>query len=171
MLNKKRRAFTLIEMLIVIAIIGILATIVVFAIFGTRQKASATRAKADMAQLKNTLDMASVEGCTLLSVTPSGNGAVVSCTAPPNAAKNYITIQTPNSGGDYNLTIGAAPNNSIRCNATSDACTWSGSIMGKNPSAGGYVFTAGGFNNGTENYTCTSGGCNCDTANGCNSIP
>lgn len=53
----KSKGFTLIELLVVIAIIGILASIVLASLNGTRKKGRDARRIADLAQIKNALEM------------------------------------------------------------------------------------------------------------------
>ncbi|MBD3244570.1 MAG: prepilin-type N-terminal cleavage/methylation domain-containing protein [Candidatus Moranbacteria bacterium] len=63
MKQKKQKGFTLIEMMIVVAIIGLLATIVIVVVAGARKKANATTAKAHMAQISKALDLYVANGC------------------------------------------------------------------------------------------------------------
>jgi len=161
---KKKKGFTLIEMLIVVAIIGILATIVIFSVVGIRQKAAATKAKADMSELKKSMEMASIEGCTSLSLTVTGSGAIVNCVEP--IAKSYATIQVAPSSGTYTLTIPGASNSPM---SSSSGAAWSAGITSASPSAA-YTFVSSGFDN-TSSYTCAPSGCYCSSATGCNTIP
>ena len=59
-MNRARRnhqdGFTLIELMVVILIIGLLATIVVQSLRGATEKAKRTKAQADIAELKTALD-------------------------------------------------------------------------------------------------------------------
>jgi prepilin-type N-terminal cleavage/methylation domain-containing protein len=55
--NNKKKAFTLIELLIVIAIIGILSGAVIVAMSGTQESAIDSRIKASMAQLRSSIEI------------------------------------------------------------------------------------------------------------------
>lgn len=54
--NKLEEGFTLIEIMVVILILGLLATIVVQSLRGATAKAKRTKAEADIAELKTALD-------------------------------------------------------------------------------------------------------------------
>jgi len=80
--RKAQEGFTLIEIMVVIAIIGLLATLVVQSLRGATDKAKRTKAMADIAELKTALDRyyidngsypTSDQGLTAL-VTASGQG-------------------------------------------------------------------------------------------------
>ena len=81
--RKAQEGFTLIEIMVVIAIIGLLATLVVQSLRGATDKAKRTKAMADIAELKTALDRYYIDngsypttdqGLTAL-VTASGQGA------------------------------------------------------------------------------------------------
>ncbi|RMG13665.1 MAG: type II secretion system protein GspG [Planctomycetota bacterium] len=58
MKNKPRRAaFSLVELMVVIAIIGMLATIVTVSVIGQKDEADRTRVKADMKRISDALDL------------------------------------------------------------------------------------------------------------------
>ena len=59
--NKLRRAFTLVEMLLVVTIIGILAALVIPKIVGRSEQARATAARADISSIKTALDSFEVD--------------------------------------------------------------------------------------------------------------
>lgn len=140
--QKKRKGFTLIELLIVVAIIGLLATIVLVAVTRARKKANATQAKAIAVEVTKAISMYVANGCsgsTALNL-PAANGQMTDC----NGA---VLIQrfpsTTFSGG---LTWGVAP-----AGATYD----------------NYTITVGKFALG--NFICRNGSCTCSdsTATGC----
>ena len=54
--RKKQEGFTLIEIMVVILILGLLATLVVQSLRGATDKAKRTKAMADIAELKTALD-------------------------------------------------------------------------------------------------------------------
>ena len=147
------KGFTLIEMLIVIAIIGILAAVVIFAISGTRQKASATRAISDMTTLRQAAEMASVEGCASYQINTVGDSSILACTAP--TAKNYATYRAP-AGATYLIDLD-----------TSVAGT---TISATSPSQP-FSFVAQGFSSATATYTCVPSGCYCSSPDSCATIP
>ena len=59
--TKLRRAFTLVEMLLVVTIIGILAALVIPKIVGRSEQARQTAARADIAAIKTALDAFEVD--------------------------------------------------------------------------------------------------------------
>ena len=59
--TKLRRAFTLVEMLLVVTIIGILAALVIPKIVGRSEQARATAAHADLSAIKTALDAFEVD--------------------------------------------------------------------------------------------------------------
>lgn len=86
-----RKGFTLIEMLVVIAIIGLLSSVVVIGLSGARQKARDAKRVADIRQIQNGLEVAytAVDG---YPAPISGN--------PPGELKdpqgfNYKYLTTP----------------------------------------------------------------------------
>jgi len=155
-MKNKNRAFTLIEMLIVIAVIGILAAIIIISVSGTRGKANAVRAKSDMANIKNAVEKAySVDGCSTLNFTNgAGNKATLSC-----GGTNYVDLQLP-PAGTYTLTVGTCV----------DTGTTSWTASGTCPTASATSYTLRATNaGGTFDYSCTPTGCSCAVAS-CDSL-
>lgn len=153
-IRKKSKAFTLLEMLVVIAIIGILATLIIFSLAGTRQKSAAAKAKADMAQLRSALEKASgADGCLAMTFVNSGNGAVLRCTTTNT---DYATAQAP-AFGAYSLTVNGC---SVSSNSSSTWGTPSGCGTGVAPTS--YSFQASGLSGGAT-YTCSMAGCVCSS--------
>jgi len=83
------KGFTLIEMLVVVLIIGILATIVVVSVAGGRKKALATKAKTAMTGLNDAIEMAASEGCKKFDLT---NGQLL---CDGSATKIYADVGIP----------------------------------------------------------------------------
>jgi len=148
-----RKAFTLIEMLIVIAVIGVLAAIIITSVSGTRGKSNATRAKADLAQIRSVIERAySVDGCSTFNLTNTGNKATISC-----GGTDYSDIQLP-SAGTYTITIGTCADTGGTSWTRSGTCPTTAAAF-----TGAYTLTATN-DGGTFGYTCTQTGCSCTTA-------
>lgn len=95
---KNEKGFTLIEMLVVIAIIGLLSSVVVIGLGGSREKARDARRIADMQQIQNALELAYNPATGYPAAIPSG----APTTDPQNKAYQYV----PNSATlGYNLGI------------------------------------------------------------------
>ena len=80
--QKLRRAFTLVEMLLVVTIIGILAALVIPKIVGRSEQARATAAHADLSSIKTALDAFEVDN----GFYPKGLGDLIQA---PGNAKNW----------------------------------------------------------------------------------
>ena len=143
--DKHGKGFTLIELLIVVAIIGLLASIVLVTVSRARKKAIATQMKGHISEVTKAIEMAGADGCTSITVAAGGT---ISCT--PAGASGAVTFMA---------TIPSAPSGATY--------TYPGVI---NPTTGTYTLTASGFENG-QTFTCSGGGCSCSTANGCLAIP
>ena len=108
--RKKQDGFTLIEIMVVILILGLLATLVVQSLRGATDKAKRTKAMADIAELKTALDRyyidigsypSSDQGLNAL-VTPPGQGGAQA--APTD--QGYIQ-RIPNDPGATRTSIRA----------------------------------------------------------------
>lgn len=106
-----RSGFTLIEILIVVAVIGILATIIIALLSGSTDKASANKAKTTLGSLKNALAICCSNPSTAL-VSWNGSGA-----APALCSGATSTYPTPSELGASTVTY--AP--SSACNTSSPA--------------------------------------------------
>ena len=168
MQNKKEKGFTLIEMLVVIVIIGILATIVLVSVSSGRKKAQATKAKTDMVEMSKAFEMAATEGCRLIHYTAAGE---VKCTSPATLTKAYATVVSAAPGVTYTITMekGAA---TLSGSTITGATNTDGSSINS-----GYNFTASGFTDG-QSFTCNDGilggatrsGCFCSVNDGCTDL-
>lgn len=82
----RRRAedgFTLVELMVVIVIIGLLATVVLINVLPSQDKAMATKARADIATLEQAMDMYRLDNFSY----PSDLNALVSAPAGSDAAR------------------------------------------------------------------------------------
>ena len=80
-----RRAFTLVEMLLVVTIIGILAALVVPKIMGRSEQARVTAAHADISGIKTALDAFEVDN----GYYPKGNNGLGDLVQAPRDARNW----------------------------------------------------------------------------------
>ena len=166
-MKTQKKGFTLIEMLVVIVVIGILATIVLVSVSSGRKKAMAAKAKTDMVELSKAFEMAAGEGCRKVSFNTSGE---FSCT-PPGAGSSrvYATLSAAPAGITYNVELSGGSSNQ-------SGTGWSSSIV-DSPVNGGYSFRAAGFANG-ETFSCNDGsiasqvrtGCFCSIDDGCSEV-
>lgn len=122
----KNRAFTLIELLIVIAIIAILASLVLAAAGSVQKKGARSRAEAEIKAVEAALESYKSDNGDYPSNSLAGSANLVSALMPTNGGKIYFEFKPKytNSGGwvdpfGYNYN---------------------------------YIYTNGSPNNGTNNY-------------------
>jgi len=159
---QKSRGFTLIEMLVVIVVIGILATIVLVSVSSGRKKAQATKAKTDMVELSKAFEMAASAGCRNVNFTAAGE---FQCTPSGGVLTTFATISTPPPGVTYQIQLSAGT-------STHAGVSWSGASTGT--TNGGYSFRSTGFTN-AQTFSCNDGtivgqtrtGCYCSVNDGC----
>lgn len=101
-LERSRKAFTLIELLIVIAVIGILAGIVVFSVTGAQKKSRDNTRKTDIEQIKSALEMYKQANGAYPESGCSDNSA--GCYSPGGSVY-YIVIQGSNTSGTSGSTV------------------------------------------------------------------
>jgi prepilin-type N-terminal cleavage/methylation domain-containing protein len=104
----KTRAFTLIELLIVVAVLGVLATLVVIRFTGTQSSARDTRRQSDLKQYQNSLEVYANRSGSLYPVqSPAVNVAAIcvalgvpTCPDDPQGTNPY-RYQSTASGASY----------------------------------------------------------------------
>ena len=101
--RKNRQAFTLIELLLVLVILGVLALVVVPKFAGRSEEARKTAARTDISMLEGQIDIFE-QDCGRFPSNDEGLAALV--TAPPNAPKwkgPYIKRGVPKDpwGNEY----------------------------------------------------------------------
>ena len=75
------RGFTLVELMVVIVIVGLLATVVLVNVLPSQDKAMATKARADIATLEQAMEMYRLDNLTY----PSGSDGLNALVSPPAA--------------------------------------------------------------------------------------
>jgi len=83
--GRRQGAFTLVEMLLVITIIGILAALVVPKMMGRSEQARLAAARADLASIKMQLDAFEVDN----GVYPKGKNGLMDLIQPPRDARSW----------------------------------------------------------------------------------
>ncbi|MEY4879219.1 MAG: type secretion system protein [Pseudomonadota bacterium] len=76
--------FTLVELMVVIVIIGLLATVVMINVLPSQDRAMVEKARADIAVLEQAVELYRLE---MLSFPPNENGLLALVSAPPGLAR------------------------------------------------------------------------------------
>lgn len=98
-MKKVKKAFTLIELLIVVAIIGILATVVILNVAGARAKAAQARAKDDTNTVFKAVQTCIADGGTKNASGYTAGGSI--CTGSPESQTAATYPTTPPSNWTY----------------------------------------------------------------------
>lgn len=85
---KKQRGFTLMELMVVIVILGVLASLVVPNLMGNKDRADRQKAVSDIVALENALDMYKLDN-HIYPTTEQNLKALVEAPTLPPLAKNY----------------------------------------------------------------------------------
>jgi len=86
--NKKQSGFTLLEVMVVVVILGILASFVVPNLLGNKEKADQQKAITDIVALENALDMYKLDN-SVYPTTDQGLDALVSKPSASPEPRNY----------------------------------------------------------------------------------
>jgi len=108
---KSKSAFTLIELLIVIAILGVASTFVVFNFRGYQERARDAKRRTELSQYQNLLEVYATShsnryidtsGSSVQAISQCSALGGSSCTDDPDSSKHYM-YQSSNGGGRYVL--------------------------------------------------------------------
>ncbi len=140
--KKATRGFTLIELVIVIAVIAILAALLVPTILGQAERARSSRARADAAQLAKSIARLRTDtgntttAClTVLANLTSATGASSGCVPQGQSTLQLCNTATPGYycwGGPYVTRVVNDPWN-LPYTATLDASTYSITVRSNGP--------------------------------------
>ncbi len=86
--NKKQSGFTLLEVMVVVVILGVLASFVVPNLLGNKEKADQQKAITDISSLENSLDMYKLDN-SIYPTTDQGLDALVSKPSASPEPRNY----------------------------------------------------------------------------------
>ncbi|MEA3273188.1 MAG: type II secretion system protein [Patescibacteria group bacterium] len=165
MKNKSKKGFTLIEMLIVVAIIGLLATVVLFAVARARKKAVATQMRAHMVEIMKGIEMSATDGVITVDVIAGGS---IDSSSNTNISPTvtYVKHVPSKPNADISYVIGG----SGACDTLSNPATGAGTdFNGSGISTAEYEVCSSGFANGF--FKCVGGSCWCSVDGGCLTTP
>jgi len=122
---KKLKGFTLVELLVVVAIIGILATVVVVSYTGAQTKAKHNTTVATLNEALNNVSICVADSTATIPTVVAGSGicssaSVTSAKWPVASLNGYtITMPTVSSGGNITagFSVSSAGTDSIDCTA------------------------------------------------------
>ena len=148
--SKGKKGFTLIEMLIVVAIIGLLAMIVLFAVARARRKSVAAKMMADMESVMKGVEMAASDGCSEITIDFGEGDNPLACDPDgtgPIGEQVYIKRipKTPSMCGSCNYEVTDAGGGGAAISTSS------------------YILTATGFVDSDE-FECSEGSCYCNNS-------
>jgi general secretion pathway protein G len=104
--RKKQEGFTLIEIMVVILILGLLATLVVQSLRGATDKAKRTKAMADIAELKTALDRYYID----IGSYPTSDQGLAALVNPGGQGGTQVSSSGGSAGGSDDSYIQRIPN-------------------------------------------------------------
>ena len=120
-MSKMKKGFTLIELLIVIAIIGILASVVLVSLSSARQKAKVANYKAQVHSMQARL----VLSCDNNDTIPPADYAAVASPAIAYSTNGTVVVADTNCGvagaGKFKVTIGGNKTGVAACDVANSA--------------------------------------------------
>lgn len=129
--HNMKKGFTLLELLITIAIIGLLASISIFALNGSRQQGRDGKRKSDLETIRSALELYKADCNVYPGSLPSVGNSITGATAPCSVgATNVYLKKVPGDpdGNAYKYTVGAGNKTYALCATlenpgTSDSCS------------------------------------------------
>lgn len=112
-MNTKNKGFTLIEMLVVVAIIGLLSAVVVVGLTGAREKARDSRRVADLREIQNQLEL-DYDSSTGYPADIQGYldaGSSETPTDPQNNTYKYSAVDSDGNNFNESYEVGACVEN------------------------------------------------------------
>ena len=101
--------FTLVELMVVIVIVGLLATVVLINVLPSQDKAMATKARADIAALEQAMEMYRLDNFTYptdlnaLAAPPAGRGSGYIKGLPSDPWKRPYQLAIPGRSGPFDI--------------------------------------------------------------------
>lgn len=133
---KNQRGFTLIEIMVVVVIMGLLATLVTVNLLDNADKAKIVKAKADIKALENALELYKLdlgrypttqEGIKSLTEKGEGHEAYIKGSVPKDPwGKEYVYL-SPGSHGDFDIVSYGADGEPGGNGKNEDITNWSSS--------------------------------------------
>ncbi len=137
-----QKGFTLVELLIVVGIIGVLATLLMANFIGVRQRARDAQRKSDLRQLQSALEIYRSDQGTYKAAAGTTLGACLSSLQAGSPAVTYMSKIPCDPGGSYNS--GSYFYSSTGSTYTLGACLEnSADSQGTNTSPGGVGCSSG----------------------------
>lgn len=143
---KRRKGFTLIEVLIVIVVIAVLASIVIPRLLGAGRQAKEASLRAHLQELRNSIGLFQSHTGTYPAVL-----ADIMVTTPPASGFDVAGTSIPINGTDYKGPYLTTADGALPKNPITSAVDWVYSVT--SPTVGAVHAAPGGALDGVTNYS------------------